>query len=133
MTTDQSGTAEPAANETEESFWSSFTRADMRLLVVTIAGTMIGAILTLALIAIAIIVARQFAKSGGLASSAAFLGEGIGALVALGLLIGWVGRRFVAPGWRGVVRGWSVIWYVGACLYALFLVLGVLGYAAGIK
>jgi hypothetical protein len=54
----------PAVKEPEgvKSFWASFSRADMRTLVVTIAGTLIGGILGVMAVAVAIIVARYMLR-----------------------------------------------------------------------
>lgn len=45
--------------ERQESLWASFNRADMRLLIVTFAGTVAANVVTVMVVAIAIIVARS--------------------------------------------------------------------------
>ncbi len=47
------------------SFWASFSSADMRNLVVTVAGPVIGGILGVMLVAIGIILAKKFAGNPG--------------------------------------------------------------------
>jgi uncharacterized membrane protein YdbT with pleckstrin-like domain len=43
----------------EKSFWASFTAADMRTLIVTVAGTVIGGTLLVMVLAVAVIAARH--------------------------------------------------------------------------
>lgn len=50
-----------AEQETRTSFWASFTQADMRVLVITFAGTLAANIVTVLVVAVAVVVARSSA------------------------------------------------------------------------
>jgi hypothetical protein len=129
----QESPAQAPEHETNElSFWRSFSQADIRLLVVTTAGTVIGAVLTVAIVAVAIITAKLFAGSGGLAGTGAFIGSMLGGLLAVAILMGQT-LRFVPPDWRIVVRSLRLLMYGLAGIFLMFFLFGLLGYAAGIK
>lgn len=104
----------------------------MRLLVVTTAGTVIGAVFTVAIVAVAIITAKLFASSGGLAGTGAFTGSMLGGLLAVAILVGQA-LRFVPPDWRIVIQRLRLLVFGLAGFFLVFFLFGLLGYAAGIK
>ena len=120
---------EPAEEERQESFWDSFNRADAKLFLVTFAGTVAANVLTVMLVAIAIISDRaRFVKPTS-------TGVIFSLIVALFGGLGIVGARQVLRE-KGQTRlnkgvGWIVVAFM--CSVTLLIVLSLLGYAAGIK
>ncbi|SRR5229473_7130404 len=51
-------------DDPDRSFWRSFSQADMRLLVVTFAGTVAANVMTVLLVATAILVAKRQPRTG---------------------------------------------------------------------
>ena len=85
---EQTATAEEPEQEHQESLWASFTRADMRLFLVTFAGTVAANILTVMLVAVAIILDRP--SSGPRPTSTGmiiliFLALSLGIVVGIGV------------------------------------------------
>jgi hypothetical protein len=127
---------EPAKESDPKSAWARLP-ADTRLLLVTVAGTLIANVLTVLVVALAIIVAKK-GVSGTLASRWALGGlvacGGIGAVV----VAHWLDKR---PSLARVVRPRhvrSIVNYLmsilfGALLLVFVYLLAVLGKAAGVR
>lgn len=122
---------EPAEMK-EKSFWAKLP-ADLRNLIVTIIGTLIGGILLAMFVGAGIALARTWSGNPGGLSEAVGIGASVVAgWIALGFLAGALGsisgrRR------RVITRPVSIGFFIVASIYGLVLVLGLLGAAAGIK
>lgn len=123
------------AEERDTSFWSSFSQDDIRLLVVTFAGTVAANVVTAVVVAVAVIAARP---SPGYQITSAGVLKTIG-LVLLGALITLTGT--VAIRWTRK-RGWPFARWITVILLVLVAVAAVgtlvfvlvlLGLAVGVK
>jgi hypothetical protein len=127
----------PAADKPEpaKSFWGSFNQADMRMLVVTVAGTVVGGILLVMVGALAVIVAKSWAKAGYTATGATIFAYGAATSAGFGFVFGRMRRRLYRQYGEDVptLRRVVILMYVVASLQALILVLALLGNAAGVK
>ena len=117
---------EPEGNAMEPSFWASFTQADMRTLVVTIAGTVIGGALLVMVVAVAVVILRSWD------SPSSSDGWGVFATV---VLIAILGTTLTAPG-RAMAQRRKRFWIVSLApwlVVVLVIILALLGRAAGVK
>jgi hypothetical protein len=122
----------------QQSFWGGFSQSDMRLLVITIVGTLVGGILLAIVIALAVIVARSGAVLPRHGSSRFQTLNGIAILVgsAVVYVVGFIGaskRARLMKGWGR--RSWPFYVAVAAvfAVAALVFPLAVLGVAVGVK
>jgi hypothetical protein len=130
----------PAADKPEpaKSFWGSFNQADMRMLVVTVAGTVVGGTLLVMVLALAVIIAKSWSgRSGGIAEGSKLFGTGAAGAAVLGFLFGralrfYKKRRHDDQTLR-VLRAVVILLYWVAAIEGLILVLALLGAAAGVK
>jgi hypothetical protein len=126
----------PAADKPEpaKSFWGSFNQADMRMLVVTVAGTVVGGAVLVMVVAVAVILAKSWAKAGYAAEGARVFGYGTASSAFLGFMFGRAQRLYRRRGQDvRAIRRVVIFMYVVASLQALILVLALLGAAAGVK
>ena len=120
---------EPA--EKKESFWASFTAADMRNLIVTVAGTVIGGILLVMVVALAVIVTRTWIPPvPSLTAAILDLVVTVVGLVVwgLGLLLATKRIRDRSP-----ARVGYVVLVIMSSTFIAVVVLAWLGKAAGVK
>jgi hypothetical protein len=127
--------SEPAENKPKkDSFWASFTTADMRTLVVTVVGTVAGTILTVAVVAIAIAILHwlTFGLSRGDRLAFLWIIAGIG-FVSVGVAT-YDARQAVAT-WRetGRISRLHLQWALAGAGWTVFCGLVLLGVASGIK
>jgi hypothetical protein len=113
--------------EAEPSFWASFNRTDAKLLVVTIVGTLAANVVTVMVVAVAIIVvgASRSRPSSDLVYT-----------TLLDTVLGILVTGFLVSSFRRARGGFKVIRAVIAIMSGLFtvqLLLILLGYAANIK
>jgi hypothetical protein len=133
--TGQPATAEEGAGkEHEESFWASFTRADRRLFLITFAGTVAANVVTVMVVAIALIVARP--PPGVRPTPAAVLLD-LG-VVVIGLMTIGIGvaalRRWRPRDTTSRANDMvTLVLTVVMGLFTLVFLLVLLGYAVGVK
>jgi hypothetical protein len=105
-------------------FWAGL-HPDVRTLIVTVAGTLIGGILVVAVVAIGVMFARMFHTHG--------MAKGIEADSSPALVLGLLGftGRWMS---KSALERLAVLFCcLGAGTYALILLLALLGVAAGIR
>jgi hypothetical protein len=128
---EEPATVEEPAKEQEhqESFWASFNQADMKLFVLTFAGTVAANIVTVMVVAVAVILvrAKRTPTWSALLYSAA-------AATFLGYVITTVARFLPSSNrTKRLIRISSLPFGLLVCFGVLLLVLILLGDAAGIK
>lgn len=126
---EQPAPEEPGEKERQEPFWASFNRADMKLFLVTFAGTLAANVLTVMLVAVAIISVRtRFVKPTPIGVIGALIVALLGGLgiVAIPQILREKGQTRLNK-----VVGWIMVAVV--CSVTVLIVLSLLGYAAGIK
>jgi hypothetical protein len=125
--------AEGRPEREEQSFLASFSRGDMKLLVVTFLGTVAANLVTVAVVGYSIILARNISGiPGGLKEGTELYGGAIAGLLVFGFLLDLI-RRHQRSRFRVVLRRMSIGCLVLAGLYGLGLMLALLGAAAGVK
>jgi hypothetical protein len=133
--TEQPAPERQAEKERQESLWASFTRADMRLFLVTFAGTVAANLVTVVVVAVAIIFARpsnSARPTPGVVFNYLYL-VSFGILALVGLL-GWFRKnRSKGSTSRTVATIWVVFATVTLVLMTLVPLLVLLGYAVGVK
>lgn len=122
------------AHEREQSFWASFSQGDAKLFLVTFAGTVAANVVTVMIVAVAVVVARSGTKGRPTA---------FGVLIDLfcavsGVLAVTVGVTTVRPlrkidkTSRAVFLAVGILAVVLGLIGVLFLLI-LLGYAVGVK
>jgi len=120
--------AEP---EAEKSFLDSFTAADMRSFIVTVAGTVVGGVLLALVLAGSVLIAKwlQHPRQYEWAALAVTLVIGIVVIIPSRIILG---RRARRRGGLANQPAWIEFLPPTAALAILYL-LGLLGFAVGIK
>jgi hypothetical protein len=118
--------AGPAQPRSEPLRLGQFTDADLRMLVITIAGTVVGALLTAVIIGLAVILARGFRSSGGADLDGWYdlVILPIAAAVTAALVVTNRGRGFSAVNWLEI----AVLVTLGVIALLVWV-----GLAAGIR
>jgi hypothetical protein len=122
------------AEEREQSLWASFSRADMRLFLVTFAGTVAANVVTVMVVAVAVIVARS-GTSGRPTAGGVLIDLFCGLSGAMAVGIGVTAIRPLRKSgtqFRGVMLAIGGIAVATGLLGVVFLLI-VLGYAVGVK
>jgi hypothetical protein len=134
--TDETAAAPTEENQAEDAKPESllFNRADAKLLLVTFAGTVAANIVTVMVVAVAIILVRKPGTSHALPAPPGLVPTALITCLAVAVLtIGatWVRKRWFAsdPGAR--VMLW-MLWLSAAFLIMIFVLI-LLGYAVGVK
>jgi hypothetical protein len=133
-TTTPDETQEEPAEERQRSFWASFSQTDLRLFLVTFAGTVAANVLTVMIVAVAVIAARP-ENSGRPTASGALDDILVLAIAATLLGISMAAWSPWRP-WVGRLRALNVVGPVITVVLGLFTLvylLILLGYAAGVK
>jgi hypothetical protein len=126
---------EHGAKEVERSFWATFTRADMRLFLVTFAGTVTANIVTVMVVALALIASRppsgqQGANAGGVVILVIFSVLGLASvIVSVAALRRNRSKHTMDLTTKVILAALAVSLGVLALLSLLIL----LGWAAGVK
>jgi hypothetical protein len=117
---------EEPAEERERSFLASFSQADLKLFVVTFAGTVAANVVTVIIVAVALLLARP--PAGVRPTPAAVLIDLYA--VVIGLMTVGIAIRHMRGGRRDLVLLFLVtITGLGGLIFAMIL----LGYAVGVK
>jgi hypothetical protein len=102
--------ADEAPEEREKPFWQSFTQADIKLLMVTFIGTVAANIVTVIVVAVAVVLVRSSAHPK--ATGRSVLTATLFALLDLAIVLfcvfafaGWVDLRWQAAGVCGSLCG----------------------------
>jgi hypothetical protein len=129
---DQAG-EDQAGKGRQESIWASFTRDDMKLLLITFAGTVAANVVTVMVVALAVIAARP-TKGLRLTVSIVLI---FVTYVVVGILCAAISaiatRRMRARGVTSRVIRVMIAGVVAMGLFALVYLLVLLGLAAGVK
>jgi hypothetical protein len=117
--------------------FQSWTPGDIKLLIITIAGTVAANIITVIIVALAIIVARSFRPNPGTPSNYIFL-LGISAFPALAAYAAFSSlyrtKRERTASLLDKARKWAMIVSgLGAGFLTLLYILGWIGFAVGVK
>jgi hypothetical protein len=129
---------ESSNNEKQKkSIFSNWTPGDSKLLMITIAATVVANIVTIILVALAIIVARSFRPNPGTPANYIFL-LGISAFPALAAYAAFSSlyrtrRKSIASPFDKVRKWAIVITGLGAGFLTLLYILGWIGFAVGVK
>jgi hypothetical protein len=133
--TEQPAPERQAEKERQEPLWASFTRADMRLFLVTFAGTVAANLVTVVVVAVAIIFARppnSARPTAGVVFNYLYL-VSFGIFALVGLLSWFRKNRSKGSTSRTIATIWVVFATVTLVLMTLVLLLVLLGYAVGVK
>jgi hypothetical protein len=120
--------AEAEAERKKESLWDSFTRTDLKLLIVTFAGTLAANIVTVIVVAVAVVIAR-WNLAGQRLSIRVVIGNLVAAVVFMGCEIIII-RRMRRTGQKDILL---VTLVAASGLFILLFVLVLIGYASGVR
>jgi hypothetical protein len=120
--------AEAEAEPKKESLWDSFTRTDLKLLIVTFAGTLAANIVTVIVVAVAVVIAR-WNLAGQRLSIRVVIGNLVAAVVFMGCEIIII-RRMRRTGQKDILL---VTLVAASGLFILLFVLVLIGYASGVR
>lgn len=125
--------------DNKKSILSNLSSQDIKLLVITFAGTVAANIVTVLLVALAIIVARSFHPVGTSPwPYVILLAETAMGVIAVQMVTYTLrrrrsgGERHIIPGYKAIKGGLIIAGVFNACLLLIF-VLAWIGFAAGIK
>lgn len=128
----------PADDEKKrESIFRDWTSDDSKLLIITIAATIVANIFTVIVVALTVIVARSMRPNPGTPGSYAFFfGSSLFPLIGVWIILSFLRttRRKKEVDLTGQVIKWIII-AVGILegFFALLYILGMIGFAAGVK
>ncbi len=123
---------EEPAEDRKTSLRHSFSQADMRVLVVTFAGTLGANVMTVVVVAAAVVVARGSPRTAGTVFQyLAVAAAGAVMTVVFTFLFRRTSRPYDLNGW--VLAAIFGVFAVSACLSTLALLLGLVGVAVGMK
>lgn len=128
-------TAEKAEEDSEKSFLASFTRADAKLLLITFAGTVAANVVTVMVVAFAVILARSSTTTprpteGAVLIDLAAVAAGV---MTLGVGVSFMRQRRVGAAYSRVITLIIVVLVVAECLISAVFLLVLLGDAVGVK
>jgi hypothetical protein len=124
----EAGTSEKAAAPPAvEPLLGRFTQADRRLLVITIAGTVLANLATVLVVGVALVMARQQKEAGGLGASG-WAGLFVIPACLIGAVSPWRRQTAKIPSAAWLLRGMVIAAGFAATIYLLVLV----GLASGL-
>ena len=127
----------PDTEKKRDSIFTNWTSGDSKLLIITIAATVVANIFTVILVALAVIVARSMRPNPGTPGSYAFfVGSSLFPLIGVWMILSFlrITRRRKEVDFTGRVIKWIII-AVGILegFFALLYVLGMIGFAVGVR
>jgi hypothetical protein len=127
----------PDGEKKRDPIFRNWTSDDSKLLIITIAATVVANIFTVILVALAVIVARSMRPNPGTPGSYAFFfGSSLFPLMGVWVILSFlrITRRGKEVDFTGRVIKWIII-AVGILegFFALLYVLGMIGFAVGVK